>query len=210
MIISMLNQKGGVGKTTLSVNLSRYFTKKGIKTLLIDSDPQQSALTWHERSSGSLLDVACIPKDTLERDIEMFKSVYDLIFIDGPARLHNQTMAALKCADIILIPVTPSIYDIKATEDLARYAKDRVGIMNGKVKSAIVVSRVLAQSNYDDHARNLLLEFDLPIFNNFTGERISYVRSVDTGLSVLDGEYSGSKACKEIELIGQELEEFFK
>lgn len=208
MIISILNQKGGVAKTTLAVNLTRSFTKKGKKTLLVDCDTQGSALDWHVQSNGELIDLACLPLETLEKDIKMFLDTYEYIFIDGMSRVSPTTICALRCSDIILIPVTPCHYDIKATQDIVRLAKDRINIMNGRVKSALIITRIETSSNYHKELEPQFLELDLPIFKSMTHERMSYVRSVEKGMTVLDGEFFETKACKEIEAISNELEDF--
>lgn len=208
MIISILNQKGGVGKTTLAVNLARSFTKKGKKTLLVDSDAQGSALNWHERSNGDLLDMTCINKTTFEKDILKFVGTYDYIFVDGVPRVSPLTVCAITCSDVILIPVQPSPYDIWATEDIVRHAKDRQQITNGMLKTAFVVSRQISKTNLAKEIGNELSKMELPTFKNGTCQRVAYATSVEKGITVLDGEYFGSDACSEIEAISQELEEF--
>lgn len=208
MIISILNQKGGVGKTTLAVNLARYFYKKNQKTLLVDSDSQGSALNWHERSSGELLDMVCLSKNTFEKDIRMFVDGYEYIFIDGVPRVSPLTICAIRCSDVILIPVQPSPYDIWATEEIVRHAKDRQQITNGKLKTAFIVSRKIINTNIGKEIINQLSEMQLPTFTNGTCQRVAYATSVEKGITVLDGEYYGTDAFNEIEAICKELEEF--
>src|SRR5271156_4554339 len=125
MIISILNQKGGTGKTTLAVNIAREYTKRNIKTLLVDSDGQGSTLRWHEESGGELIDLTCLPVTTLDKDVLKFNDRYQRIIIDGVPSVSPLTICAIKAADIVLIPVQPSPYDIWATEDLVRLVKQR-------------------------------------------------------------------------------------
>lgn len=208
MIISILNQKGGVGKTTLTVNLARYFTKKGCKTLLVDSDMQGSALNWHERSNGTLLEMTCIYKNTFENDIKKFIDMYDYILIDGVPRVSPLTVCALNCSDVTLIPVTPSPYDIWAAEELVRHAKDRSRVTRGEFKSAFVISRKIVNTKIGNDIEEKLNEMGLPVFNAGTCQRVDYATSVEKGITVLDQEYSGTQAYQEIQTIGNELEEF--
>lgn len=207
MIIAVLNQKGGVGKTTLAVNLARAFTYQGLKTILVDSDAQGSAQRWHERSGGELIDMTCLCMTTLDKDIQRYTYSHERIIIDGIPEISPITISAIKCADLILIPVQPSPYDIWSTEDFVRNVKDRIEISNGKTQAAFVVSRKIVGSNLGRDIEDQLKELDLPVLKNGTCQRVAYSTSVKSGLTVLDGEYYGSEACKEIQSITQEIEE---
>lgn len=206
MIISILNQKGGVGKTTLAVNIARFYTKLGMKTLLVDSDNQGSAQRWHERSGGELIDMTCLPMNTLDKDILKYVANYPRIIIDGLPRISPLTICSIKCADLILIPVHPSPYDIWATEDLVRNVKDKIMMSDGKTKAAFIVSKKITGTNVAREIYDELKKFELPILNNSTSQRVAYVTSVEKGLSVLDGEYYETEACKEITQIVNEIE----
>lgn len=205
MIIAVLNQKGGVGKTTLAVNLARSFTKRGIKTILVDSDSQGSAQRWHERSGGDLIDMTCLCMTTLDKDIRRYVDIYDCIIIDGVPRISPLTISAIKCADLVLIPVQPSPYDIWATEDVVRNVRDRIEITNGKTKAAFLVSRKIVGTKVGQDIYEELEKLELPVLKSGTCQRVAYVTSVDQGLTVLDGSYDGSEASKEIENITTEI-----
>lgn len=209
MIISILNQKGGSGKTTLAVNITRAYTKlPDFNALLVDSDHQGSALRWHERSGGDLIDLTCLPVNTLDKDVVKFKSRYSRIIIDGVPRISPLTICAIKAADLILIPVQPSPYDIWATEDLVRSVKERMEMTDGKTKAAFIVSRRIKGSNIGKEIVDQLLALELPVFLNGTYSRVDYAKSVDLGLTVLDGDFEKTEAAKEINLITTEIEEF--
>lgn len=205
MIISILNQKGGTGKTTLAVNLTREYTMRGVKSLLVDTDIQGSAQRWHERSGGDLIDMTCLPMTTLDKDILKFKGSYERIIIDGVPRISPVTIAAIKCADVILIPVQPSPYDIWATEDLVRNVKDRIEMTDGKTKAAFIVSRKIKRTNIGRDIYNELLNLGLPVFENGTHQRIEYATTVERGVTVVEAKLG---AYNEISMIVNELEEF--
>lgn len=206
MIISVLNQKGGTGKTTLAVNIARAYTLLDKNSLLVDSDSQGSAQRWHERSGGSLIDMTCLPMNTLDKDVMKFSNHYDRIIIDGIPRVSPLTICAIKAADLILIPVQPSPYDIWATEDLVRLVKDRISMTEGKTKAAFVVSRKITNTKIGREIEAELEKLELPVFKSGTSQRVDYATSVEKGMSVLDDDFKSGAACIEIMNIVKEIE----
>lgn len=197
MIVSILNQKGGCGKTTLAINIARYFTKFYPKVLLVDADPQGSARNWHEKGDGNLIRMVALDKpNTLSKGIEALKDDYDWIIIDGVPQLSNMTIAAIKCSDIVLIPVQPSPYDIWATSDTVQFVKDHQENFNGKPKAALLVSRKIVNTNIGRDIYIELEKYDLPILQHGTCQRIIYSDSASRGLTVL--ETQSKEAIKEI------------
>lgn len=205
MIISILNQKGGTGKTTLAVNIVREYTKRNFKSLLVDSDSQGSALRWHEESGGDLIDLTCLPVNTMDKDVLKFKQNYDRIIIDGIPRVSPLTLCAIKAANVVLIPVQPSPYDIWATEDLVRLVKQRIEITEGKLKAAFIISRRIKGTLIAEDTIGELKQFELPIFEAGTYQRIEYAKAVQEGRTVCE-QYTA--AAKEICEIVNELEGF--
>lgn len=205
MIISILNQKGGTGKTTLAVNIAREYTKRTFKTLLVDSDSQGSALRWHEESGGELIDLTCLPVTTLDKDVVKFKGRYERIIIDGIPRVSPLTVCAIKAADVVLIPVQPSPYDIWATEDLVRLVKERIEITEGKLKAAFILCRNIKGTILGRDIREQLLDLGLYVFEHGTYQRQEYARAVKEGRTVCE---EMTEATKEIVAITNELEDF--
>lgn len=207
MIVAVLNQKGGAGKTTLSTNLARSFQMEGKNVLLIDSDPQGSARDWHAASDGNLLSVIGLDRPTLDKDIKSINSNFDWVFIDGAPQLVDMSIAAIKCADVVLIPVQPSPYDIWASEDLVEVILERQKITNNKPKSAFVISRQIHKTTLSKEIRDVLCGYNLPVFKNGTFQRVIYPKAAATGSTVLDSE-PNSEASIEIRSIANELREF--
>lgn len=213
MIISILNQKGGTGKTTLSVNIAREYKLRGKSSLLVDSDSQGSALRWHEHSNGDMIDMTCLPVGTIDKDIIKFKNIYERIIIDGVPRISSVTIGAIKVSDLILIPVQPSPYDIWATEDLVRHVKDRIEMTNGQTKAAFIVSRKITGTNISKDIYEQLNEFDIPVFKSSTSQRVAYASTVQVGTTVVesisDSSLKHKEACLEVRSIVDEIEEFY-
>lgn len=206
MIISILNQKGGTGKTTLAVNMAREYTKRTLKTLLVDSDSQGSALRWHEESGGELIDLTCLPVNTLDKDVVKFKDRYERIIIDGIPKVSPLTICAIKAADVVLIPVQPSPYDIWATEDLVRLVQERIQMTEGKLKAAFVVCRAIKGTILWRDIMRQLFDFGLYVFATGTHQRQEYARSIQEGRTVCEG---NTTAMREIVAIVNELEDFY-
>jgi chromosome partitioning protein len=206
MIVSILNQKGGTGKTTLAVNIAREYTKRTFKTLLVDSDSQGSALRWHEESGGELIDLTCLPVTTLDKDVMKFKDRYERIIIDGIPRVSPLTVCAIKAADVVLIPVQPSPYDVWATEDLVRLVEERIQITEGKLQAAFIICRQIKGTLLGREIVEQLNRFTLPVFVAGTCQRQEYAKSVQEGRTVCEG---NTEAMREIVEIVNELEECF-
>ena len=209
MIISILNQKGGTGKTTLAVNIVREYHLRKYRSLLVDSDSQGSALRWHELSEGELIDLTCLPVTTMDKDILKFTDSYHRIIIDGIPSMCRLTACAVKAADLVLIPVQPSPYDIWATEDLVRLVKERIEMTEGKLKVAFVVTRKIKGTNIGKEIYSQLSEHGFPIFTSGTTQLVTYPVSASRGLTVMEDEHKGSEnAAKEIRSIVDEIEVF--
>lgn len=206
-IIAILNQKGGAGKTTLATNLARALQLSGDKVLLVDSDPQGSARDWNAAADGELLPVVGLDRATLAKDIQAIQDNQDWLLIDGAPQIAELAVAAIKCADVILIPVQPSPYDVWACEDLVDIIKTRQEVTNGKPKAAFVISRVIKNTQLSKEIGEALEGYGLPVFKNFTSQRVIYPKTATTGSTVLDAEASG-EAAAEIRAIAQELKEF--
>lgn len=210
MIISILNQKGGSGKTTLAVNLARYFTLSNESTLLVDSDPQGSARDWHTNSDGELLTVIGLDRPTIDKDINKFKMLYNWIIIDGAPQLSNMAVKTVMCSDVVLIPVQPSPYDIWASNDIVELVKARRDITDGKLKAAFVVSRQIYNTSIGKEVRTILEQYELPIFKCGTFQRVAYATTANgsTVFDVRNMSTYDSIAKYEIRNIAQELKEF--
>src|SRR5262249_32500413 len=119
MIISILNQKGGVGKTTLAVHLATALSRMKRKVILIDADPQGSALDWAAARDGEpLFPVVGLPRASIHKELAAVAKGYDTVIIDGPPRVYDVARSAIMASDLIVIPIQPSPYDVWAAKEI--------------------------------------------------------------------------------------------
>ncbi len=206
MIISFLSEKGGVGKTTLAINMAFELQQRGHSVLLVDADPQGSARDWNTKNNGELLNVIGLDRITLDKDISKFKNKYDHIVIDGAPQLKEMIIRAILCSDVVLIPAQPSSLDLWASKHVVDLIQQRQQVTNGLPKAAFVVSREISGTSVGKELRGVLEGYELPVFKSGTFQRIVYSETIADGLTVLHG--VNPQATLEVQSIVTELLEF--
>ena len=202
-VISVLNQKGGSGKTTIATHLARAIQLKGFSVLLVDSDPQGSSRDWAAVNEENPVPVVGIDRPTIERDLKRIAEK-DYVIIDGAPQAADLAISAIKASDIIIIPVQPSPYDIWATSDLVDLVKQRIEMTDGKLKAAFVVSRTIKGTKIGKEISVALSDYGLPVLKTSITQRVIYPTSASIGSSVLDEEPTG-EASKEINNLTNEI-----
>jgi chromosome partitioning protein len=205
-IISLLNPKGGSGKTTLSTQIARAFHERGAKVLLVDSDPQGSASDWHAAREDNPVPLLAYGRPENMKALPGVAAPYQYVFIDGAAKLEGMIAAALKVSDVVLIPVQPSPYDIWAASDLVDLIRARQEVTDGKPKAAFLISRSIKRTRLGQETAGALSEYGLPVFDACTIQRQVYPRTASEGLTVFDTD--APEAIAEINAIADELINF--
>jgi chromosome partitioning protein len=204
VITAILNQKGGVSKTTLSIHLATALALRGCRVLLVDADPQHSALDWQaSREAEPLLPVVGLPTKDLHRQIKQHVGNYDHIIIDGPPRVNELARSAILAADVVLIPITPSPYDVWAAKEIVDLITE-ASIFKPNLKSAFVISRRIVNTAIGRDVVAALEEYPIPVMRAYVCQRVAFAESAATGSTVNELDPNG-QAAKEINAVTDEL-----
>lgn len=208
MIISFLNQKGGVGKTTLSINVATCLALKSLRVLLIDADPQNSSLDWASiRRKESLFTVVSITKPIIHKEaIKLIKN-YDHIIIDGPPRIYDVAKSAIVTSDVVIMPVQPSPYDVWAANEVVTLIKEVTEPLDGikKIKSAFLINRKIVNTAIGRDVEQALEHYEIDILQTHICQRISYAETAATGSTIVEEKNKEDLAFQEITNLTEEI-----
>ncbi len=209
MVIAVTNLKGGVGKTTIATNLAVSFAHRQKKVCIVDTDlSQKSAMEWAgNRDEAALrIPVFGVTEKQLNKEVEALRKDYDIVFIDGTPQLSELASRTILASDILIVPLSPSIYDFRSFENfLNKYSEVKmVKESIGKIEAYVIVNRVNESANVSKEIDEALREHELTVLNTRLANRVAYVDSATNGLGVI--EYKDPKAKAEMNRLTDEIE----
>jgi chromosome partitioning protein len=175
-VIAVVNQKGGAGKTTISLNLAAALADTGARVLLIDA-----------------FMLIGLPQPVLHRDVPQLAADYDYVVIDGPPRNYEVTRSAIAAADLVLIPVQPSGADFWASRETVKLAQEAHAFKETQ-KSVLMVSRRKGQTALGRDIREALASFEIPILQADVPDRIAYAEVMTAGTTMIESQPKGPGA----------------
>lgn len=202
-VISLMNPKGGVGKSTLTINIARGFQLRGNKVTVIDTDTTQlSCATWRKNTHDTYFPVVQGRAENIDETIAKYKDS-DLIIIDCLGKSEMGNLSLVVSSDAVVIPVQPSDFDLSGTLAIEKILK----ALKSPPESAYVMTRVDMKSNEESELREVLSDSDIPTFIPFTRNIVAYKRSISASQTIY--EYN-KDAVKEVNSIVDEIEELIK
>jgi chromosome partitioning protein len=203
VVITVIQQKGGTGKTSLTANLGVCFARQGFRVALVDLDPQGSLGMWHKIREANGHDVSALTLQTstpwrIASDVRNLGKDSDLVLIDNPPHVDSSARQAVKVGDLVLVPCQLSPVDIWATRAILEM------ILKEDRPCKVVLNRVPAVGKVADALRHELTNSTLPLTQTALGNRTAFMASFLEGLGVIEYDRN-SLATQEIIALSHEL-----
>jgi chromosome partitioning protein len=202
-IITIAQQKGGAGKTTLAAHLALAWAGKR-SVSVIDIDPQGSLAAWfrlREQQAGrpgAALDVAAVTGWRVSSEVERQARSHDIVLIDSAPHAETEARLAVRASSLVLIPVQPSPMDVWATRATLELARQE------RVPALLVLNRVPSRANLTQIMAAKLAELGAPVAATKIGNRVALAAALAEGQGILEAA-PGSRAAEEITALAAEV-----
>lgn len=214
MLVLVANEKGGVGKTTIAVNLAAMCAKAGKELLLVDTDKQESASSWAAVRHENLIDptITCVAKTgKVGFDLAKLKDKFEVVIVDAGGRDSIEMRQAMAVADCVLIPIKPAQFDVWSLSRMSQLIGDVAEKAGAKINAFAFINGaspnpVVRETN---EVREVLQDYNeiFPCLKSVVTERIAFRKAAREGRGVveLDPGISDAKANLELMQLYQEV-----
>lgn len=210
-IITVANQKGGSGKTTISMQLAGSLAKREHKILVVDADPQGTATRWAASAEDETMFPASViglsaASAKVHREVKKFINDYGYIIIDCPPAADSPVpQSALLIADLALVPIIPSPLDLWAAVGI-RQVIDNAGTINENLQARLIINQCQPNTTLAQESLEILPEFGIPLAETMIKQRQVYRQSAVYGQTVHSFGSKAAAAIAEIEKLADEVQ----
>jgi chromosome partitioning protein len=209
-IIAVVNQKGGAGKTTTSMQLAGTIARQEKKVLVVDADPQATATRWAASAGDDAPFLAHViglsaATEKLHREVKKFIDNYDVIIIDCPPAADSPVpQSALIIADLAIVPILPSPLDLWATVGIKQVIENARSI-NESLEARLLLNQIQPRTTLAQESMEVLTEFGIPLFKTELRQRQAYRQSAAFGATVHELLPKSKEAAQEMNSLYKEV-----
>ena len=207
IVIGLVQQKGGVGKTTIATNLADTLSRRSYSVLLVDADPQGTARDWAAKSEDVGLTTVGVDRPVVHEELPSIEG-FDVAIVDAVGKLEKMTISVIKASDLVLVPIQPSAADLWAVGQVIDHIETRQDITGGTPKARFVISRAIGSSKMGEQVQDILDEAPFGRLESSVNQRVAYARALGDGKSV--HQTSDEKAQSEVGAITDEIEQILQ
>jgi chromosome partitioning protein len=203
-VITIAQQKGGAGKTTLAIHLAVAWSGLGHRVAVLDTDPQASLTGWKgvraERQAmrAAAPSVSAITGWRAPAEIERLAKTFDLVVVDSPPHTETEARVVIRAADLVIVPIQPSVMDLWATQATLNLAKAE------KTQALLVLNRVPPRSSAAAEIAEAAHKLGVPVAKTTLGNRVALASALNAGLGITEFQSSGS-ATSEVSALAAEI-----
>lgn len=206
MIVSFLNQKGGVGKTTLAINAAGFYSSQRKSVLLVDADPQGTTTRWAEIRDSMDFPVVHLSRKNMSGEIVTLASNYERVVIDGPPRAESLSRAVVIASDLVVLPIEPSGASDWASQVTIQQIQE-AREYKGELKAIFMISRAISRTVIGNAIREHVADAGIPILKSPVVNRVAFAEALTMGKTIFEWAPK-SAAARDITQTMNEIEEF--
>lgn len=205
-VISCINQKGGVGKTTIAINVADCLSRSGYKVLLIDADKQDSSTAWASLRNCASFTIVSMARDNLAKEVIRISQSFDFTIIDAPPHAEAISRSCIIASDLVVIPIEPSGLSTWASDVTVAQVR-QAQELKSTLKCGFVVSRKLGNTVIGREIKDLVAASDIHIFKSDIESRVAVAESITMGKTIFEWQSSG-KAARQFKALTKEIFEY--
>ncbi len=205
MLTVFANTKGGVGKSTLAVHLAVWLYDRGFKTALIDADKQRSSSVWIAEAEPNIaIAVVDTPDDCLQTAQELARS-HDFVIGDGPGGLDDLSRTLLLLADLAVLPISPSVLDLRSVQQATGILRYAQGINRGRPEGRLVLNKMRTRDTISRELRTAAPTLGVQCASHVIRDLQAYRDAAQQGTVVTRLGKRASQASSDISALFHEL-----